>query len=257
MYYKCLFFLIMTTFSSRILALKSFDQSHKTWSIFLQKNITISGHASKVNYKAIKTNSKELENYLANLEVITQSQFKNFTKNEKLAFLINAYNAFTIKLIVDHYPVKSIKDIGGFLGNPWKLKFFKLFGESKNLDNIEHDMIRNWFNEPRIHFAVVCASVGCPSLQNVAFTRENLDQLLEKAALNFLTDFNKNQYLSDKKQLNLSSIFKWYGDDFVKKNGSLENFLATRITSDLEQQKSILNKESSIVFLDYDWSLNE
>jgi len=236
---------------------KAFDHSHKTWTLFLQKYVTVKGPASTVAYKSIRKDPKGLTKYLEALEAVSKSDFDSFSENEKLAFLINAYNAFTIKLIIDHYPVKSIKDIGSLFSSPWKKKFFRLLGEKRHLDNIEHDMIRKWFNEPRIHFAVVCAAIGCPALRNEAYMAAKLKEQLEDAARKFLSDKSRNRYLPKKKKLELSSIFKWYGDDFIKKYGSVESFLATRMTSDPRQQKAIREKKASVSYLEYDWSLND
>lgn len=234
-----------------------FDHSHVTWTNFLRKHVTVKGRASTVSYKAIKSDPKELHGYLNSLQAVTKDQFNRFSPNEKLAFLINAYNAFTVKLIVDNYPVKSIKDIGSLLTSAWKIKFFKLLGEQQHLDNIEHDMIRKWFVEPRIHFAVVCASVGCPALRNEAYVSTQIDAQLEEAALNFLSDSSRNRYVRSEQRLELSSIFKWYGGDFVKKFGSVEAFIASRITTNPQEQSAIKEKKAPISYLEYDWSLNE
>ena len=234
-----------------------FDQSHLMWSQVLQKVVKKSGNTSTVNYKEIKSDPSQLNAYLKTLESVSEEKFSRFSNDEKLAFLINAYNAFTLKLIVDHYPVKSIKDTGSLFASPWKRKFFHLFGEERHLDNVEHDMIRKWFNEPRIHFAVNCASIGCPALRNEAFTASQLDKQLEEASVDFLSDKTRNRFNPDTKKLELSSIFKWYGSDFPKKFGSLETFLAPRITSNPEHQKIIREKKADLSYLDYDWSLNE
>lgn len=239
-----------------------FDQSHQAWTVYLQKHVRVKGAASTVDYKSIKKDPKELQEYLQSLEAVSQSEFDRFSENEKLAFLINSYNAFTVKLIADHYPVKSIKDIGersfsNPTASPWKEKFFRLFGEERHLDNIEHDMIRERFNEPRIHFAVVCASIGCPALRNEAFVATNVEKQLEDSAQNFLSDTSRNRYSPETKKLELSSIFKWYGSDFPKKYGSLEAFLAPRMTTIPEHQKIIRDKKADVSYLDYDWSLNE
>ncbi len=235
----------------------AFDHSHRPWNEFLHRFVVTDGHESRVNYTKVKTDPKILEAYVTALEKVKKSEFDRFSEPQKLAFLINAYNAFTVKLIVDHYPVKSIKDIGSFLKSPWKIKFFTLLGEEKYLDNIEHDMIRKWFNEPRIHFALVCASKGCPALRNEAFVGDRLDQQLEDAAKNFLTDRSKNRYSAASKKLELSSIFKWYGEDFQKKFGATEAFIDSRITEIPEEQETIRAKKASISYLDYDWSLND
>lgn len=234
-----------------------FDHSHKIWSEFLHRYVTVHGHESYVAYKKVKQEKSVLEAYLKSLESVTKLTFDHFSQDEKLAFLINAYNAFTVKLIVDHYPVTSIKTIRSYLKGPWKIKFFTLLGGEQNLDGIEHDMIRRSFNEPRIHFALVCASKGCPALRNEAFTAGQLDYQLEESARNFLGNSAKNRYLPKERKLEISSIFNWYGDDFVKKFGSLESFLGPRITDDPTGQKLIREKMVAISYLDYDWTLNE
>jgi len=236
---------------------EGFDHSHQALTNILQKVVTINGKANTVNYKNLKNDSLELKSYLKSLEAVSLDEYKSFSEPERLAFLINAYNAYTVKLIVDNYPVKSIKDIGSILSTPWKIKFFNLLGESKSLDNIEQDMIRKNFNEPRIHFAVVCASIGCPALRNEAYIAASLDQQLEEAAINFLSDKTRNRYVSASKMLEISSIFIWYGNDFTKKYGSFVSFIATRITADVDQQNTIQNNKATISYLDYDWSLNE
>ncbi|MFM8313131.1 MAG: DUF547 domain-containing protein, partial [Deltaproteobacteria bacterium] len=174
--------------------------------------------------------------------------------NEKLAFLINAYNALTIKWILQHYPVKSIKDTGGFLSSPWKKKFFKLFGEEQSLDGIEHGILRKDFQEPRIHFAVVCASKGCPALKGEAYTAAKLEEQLESSARNFLRDSERNYYNAEENRFFLSKIFDWYGDDFKKKLGSVQAFIVPRMIPDTSTVKI---QESTLKYLDYDWSLNE
>lgn len=239
-----------------------FDHTHAEWTKVLEKYVHVSGPSSTVNYRSLKDNGQALSKYLGEIEVVTKSEFDKFSENEKLAFLINAYNAFTVKLIVDKYPIKSIKDAGqssfsNISGSPWRTKFFKLFGSETYLDKIEHDMIRKWFNEPRIHFAVVCASVGCPALKDEAYVASRLDAQLESAANDFIKDKSRNRFVSESKTLELSSIFKWYGSDFIKKFGSVESFLAPRITDIQNDQDWIRNKKPKIDYLDYDWSLNE
>jgi len=129
--------------------------------------------------------------------------------------------------------------------------------KNKNLDYIEHGLIRKKYNEPRIHFALVCASVGCPALRREAYIDQKLESQLEDAAVRFLSDKSKNRYLPESHRIELSSLFDWYGDDFVKKFGSIESFIATRMTTNLEEQKSIRNKSAEIIYLSYDWALNE
>ena len=134
------------------------------------------GQASRVDYSAFQKNQKVLQAYLASMSAVSRSEFDSWTKDQQLAFLINAYNAWTIEFVLSAYPdIKSIKDLGSFFSSPWKKEFINLLGETRSLDNIEHTLIRGSgrYNEPRIHFAVNCASIGCPALLNRAYTAEN------------------------------------------------------------------------------------
>jgi len=211
--------------------------NHSKWHAFLQKYISNEG---KVNYEAIKENSIDLNTYLQELSEIKIND--NWSKNEKLAFWINAYNAFTIKLIIDNYPLKSIKDIQ----KPWDKEFIKMGSNNLSLNYIEHDILRR-MDEPRIHFAIVCASVSCPKLNNKAYTAENLETQLTQATKDFLSDSNRNSISKD--YLELSKIFKWFGYDFTK-NGSLIDFL--KMYSGVQ-----ISKDAKIKFKDYNWDLND
>ena len=184
----------------------NFDHSHKLWTNILAQNVSQSLNTTVVNYIAIKNNPRPLTEYLESLEKVSIKDFQLFSPNQRLAFLINAYNAYTIKLVVENYPIKSIKDIGGIFSSPWKKEFIPLFGENKSLDNIEHELIRKNFKEARIHFALVCASIGCPSLRNEAFVAEKLNEQLDDSAKKFLNDPQRNRYDKVNKTLELSSI---------------------------------------------------
>ncbi len=220
--------------------------SHDTWDSLLQKHVTDEGW---VDYKGFIQDSSKLNKYLELLSANhPNDQF--WSRDERLAYWINAYNAFTVKLIVDNYPVKSIKDIKNgipFVNTVWDIKFIEIEGENYDLNNIEHGIIRPRFDEPRIHFAVNCASVSCPKLLNEAFTGKQLDEQLDKAAKDFITGSDKNQISPN--QLKLSKIFTWYGGDFTK-NGSLIDYL-----NKYADQK--INANADIEYLDYNWNLNE
>ena len=232
----------------------SFDHSHSAWDKILKEYLKVSGATSRVNYSKLKANVVKLDAYLSQVEEVSKPQYQKFSSDEKLAFLINAYNAFTLKLITNHYPVDSIKDIGGLFSSPWKQEFFTLLGKKSHLDNIEHNIIRKEFNEPRIHFALVCAAKGCPPLRSEAYLAAKLEEQLEDAGLSFINDRSRNFYDSKPDILHVSSIFKWYGDDFNKNYGSFINYVSTRIKTD---PKPLSNKKPTIKYLDYDWSLNE
>ncbi len=240
-----------TAGASELTSKQSFDLTHARWTKLLSKHVTMDGHKSTVDYKTIKASNTELVSYLTTLEELKLESFQTFSEADQIAFYINAYNAFTIKLVIDHYPVSSIKKIGGLFSSPWKKEFFKLFENKRSLDEIEHEILRKKYNEPRIHFALVCASKGCPALSDTAFTGNALDSQLEKATKSFLADKDRNKFDSATSVLSVSSIFKWFKEDFAKKAGSLEGFLFPYFFAANTPDKV------KIEFLDYDWSLNE
>ncbi|MDP7322163.1 MAG: DUF547 domain-containing protein [Bacteriovoracaceae bacterium] len=223
----------------------SFDHQHQKWNDILQKYTLVKKKQVLVNYKSLLKNTSELNNYLTSLSEVTPKTFAKFTKNQKICFWINAYNAFTVKLILDHYPVKSIKDIGSFFSSPWSKEFISLMGKKMSLDEIEHETIRKNFSEPRIHFAVNCASVGCPSLYQEAFRANKMDEQLEVATSTFLKNRSKNY--RQEKVLYLSKIFKWYSEDFGDNEKNILAFVGQYLD---------VKGVSSVKYLDYDWSLN-
>ena len=227
---------ILITFILISLNSKAQKIDHTLWSSFLQKHVTANGN---VNYKSIKANEADLNTYLNQFVKISPQE--SWAKNETLAYWINAYNAFTIKLIIDNYPVNSIKDIK----NPWDKKFIPVDGKMISLNFIEHSILRK-MNEPRIHFAINCASISCPKLLNKAYLPETLDSQLDVATTTFISSEN-NSIKQDK--LALSKIFKWFAEDF-KKEGSLIDFLNN-------YSKTKINSNPKIVYFGYNWDLNE
>lgn len=233
-----------------------FDHSHKSWSQILGSTVVFNTEKTKsqINYK--KVDRESLRAYLTSLSDITEDQFKLFSSAEKLSFLINAYNAFTVSLILEHYPVKSIKSIGGLFRSPWKTTFIQLRGQLVTLDKIEHDWIRgnSELMDPRIHFALNCAAIGCPALQEQAFTPGNLQQLLQDGLVNFLKDKNRNRFDSEKGRFEISAIFDWFSSDFQNVRQYLIKNTETVWPS---EWKTALDKGAPIRFLDYDWDLND
>ena len=183
---------------------------------------------------------------------MTEAQYQTMGKNEKLAFLINAYNAFTLKLIIDNYPVKSIRDLGGFLSSVFKKDFFQFRGAERSLGEVEHEMIRKEFDEPRIHFAINCASVGCPALRNEAFTPKTLMAQLEEQKITFLKDTSRNRYDAKTKKLYISKIFDWFDDDFEKAAGSVKAY----VLEVLAPNQNLAQVEIED-YTEYDWRLND
>ncbi|MCC5816682.1 MAG: DUF547 domain-containing protein [Leptospira sp.] len=244
--------LILFSNSSFLMA-NEYDHSHKAFDSILKK-IVISGN---VNYKSLKKDRDSLNQYLGSLSSVSEKDFAKFSEKEQLAFLINAYNAFTLDLIVKNYPVKSIGDIGGPVrmvnlarGTPWKKFTFSFLGKERNLDWIEHGKLRVSYKEPRIHFAINCASIGCPLLKNEAYTAGKLESQLTSATKGFLSEKNKNRYDAKSNTLHLSKIFDWFADDFIKDSGSVLKFVQ-------KYSNEKIAADAKIKYTDYDWSLNE
>jgi len=246
----------------------AFDHAHQAWTDLLKKNVVRidGGKASRVRYAAFARDRAALEAYLGSLSTVSAAEYGGWSKAQQLAFLINAYNAFTVEKVLQRYPdLQSIRDFGTFFGNPWQDRFFRLLGKPASLDGIEHDMIRapGAFDEPRIHFAVNCASIGCPMLREEAYVAARLDQQLEDQTIRFLSDRSRNRYDAASRTLEVSKIFDWYGKDFSrgwKGYRSVEQFLARyadRLADDPTQQELIRGQKAGLKFLDYDWRLND
>ena len=222
--------------------------SHYVWNELLHKYVTPDG---KVNYKGFIQDSVKLNLYLDSLSQHPPDA-GSWSKEEQLAYWINAYNAFTVKIIISHYPLKSITDIRPRLYIPvvntvWHIKFFKIGGTDFNLDRIEHGILRKIFSEPRIHFAIVCASYSCPPLRNEAFTAGKLDKQLDDQARRFINDPKRNTISVDKIQV--SQIFNWFSGDFTK-GKTLIHYLNTYSTIQI-------NDKATIKYMEYNWALNE
>ncbi|GHB27493.1 DUF547 domain-containing protein [Mongoliitalea lutea] len=222
--------------------------THEQWNELLKKHVSSSG---TVNYKGFKSDIKKLESYL-NLLSTNAPDRKTWSREEQLAYWINAYNAFTVKLIVDNYPVKSIQDLHPKIKIPlintvWHIKFFQIGGKDSSLDEIEHKILRKEFDEPRIHFAINCASYSCPKLLNEAFTAEKLEKQLYAVAVDFINDPKRNKITKD--SIQISQIFSWFKGDFTK-NGSIIDYLN-------QYSKVKISPRAKISHLKYDWSLNE
>lgn len=238
---------------------------HQPWQALLTQHVSPinDGHSSQVNYAGMKTDHAKLTAYLTALGKIDKQTFEQWPAPQQLSFLINAYNAWTVELILTAYPdIKSIKDLGSFFSSPWSKKFIPLLGETRSLDNIEHELIRgdNKYGDPRIHFAVNCASIGCPALREEAYTAEKLEQQLEQQTVRFLSDKTRNRF--NKAEMELSSIFKWYQEDFslgFRASDSLSAFIllyAESLGLTPEQQALLKAKKMDVDYLPYDWQLN-
>ncbi len=224
------------------------EQLHGIWSDLLERNVS----DGVVDYQAMKKNESLLDEYLDKLDATDPEKLP---EKARLAFYINAYNAYTVKLIIDNFedgkPVESIKDLGGFFSGPWDIEFCRIGGKVYTLDNIEHDIIRPQFNEPRIHFAINCAAQSCPPLISEAYVASRLDEQLQNNTVNFLNDKEFNR-LEDK-TLYVTKIFKWFSEDF---NDDVVGFVRRYAQGDFKSKLQELGDEVRVKYLDYDWSLN-
>lgn len=243
---------------------QAFDKSHASLTKLLGETVQWNeeGHSTNVDYQHLALLRPALDDYLASLAAVSRQAFESWPRPDQLAFLINAYNGFTLQLILDHYPLESIKDTGSFWRSPWEKKFFTLFSEKMHLDHLEHRVIRNWpvYGDPRIHFAVNCASIGCPALRPEAYTGPSLELQLEDQTRRFLADKTRNRV--EGSTLVISPIFKWYREDFEKPRrgaASLHHFFA-RYSQELGlndiQRAALGSGAMTIKHNDYDWRLN-
>lgn len=244
--------LCLPVFSSAVVRAQDFDQTHSMFDSVLKTYV----ENGQVNYAGLKRHRRELDRYLSSLAAVDEKEFKTWPTTDRLAFLVNLYNGATLKLIVDHYPVKSIKDIGGFFRGPWKQRVVILFGKTITLNTLEHEIIRKQFDEPRVHAALVCAAQGCPPLRPEAYVGARLEAQLAEQMRTFLADSTKNHVDVRSGKIWLSRIFKWYGKDFTKNGktllGSLAPYWPEQAAARLKSRR-----DWDIAYTDYDWSLNE
>lgn len=204
-----------------------------------------------IDYQGFVKDKSDLETYLRTLSNNAPDP-DQWSEKEQLAYWINAYNAFTVKLIVDNYPLKSIEELHPTIHIPsvstvWHKKFFNIGGVETSLDEIEHGILRKEFEEPRIHFAINCASFSCPPLRAEAYTAEKMEQQLEEMAYLFINDPERNNIKKD--QIEISKIFQWFSEDFTR-NGTLIEYLN-------RYAETPIHKDADIKYLPYDWALND
>jgi len=236
------------TFAALLLCGSAQAFDHGAWDSLLKKNVVVleAGKASQVRYEGMAKERAALQGYLASLSRVSEPEFEAWPRAEQMAFLINAYNAFTVEKILTRYPdIRSIWDFGKLFGNPFKDDFFTLLGRRMSLDGIEHGLLRKRYREPRIHFAVNCASVGCPMLREEAYAAARLEAQLEEQALRFLSDRSRNRYAGGR--LEVSKIFDWFKEDFEPREAFFARYAAAL---------RVPGGSVPVIFLDYDWSLN-
>jgi len=220
--------------------------SHELWDGLLERHVQSDGN---VDYASLLEERATFDEYIKLLETHHPNP-KHWSRDESIAFWINAYNAFTVQLVLDHYPVGSIKDIKGgitFISSVWDQKFITIEGREYDLNNIEQGILRKFYKEPRIHFAVNCASISCPPLADFAFTGGELDNQLDLMTRRFLEDSSKNVITRD--QLELSKIFNWYKTDFTD-GQNLKEYINRYTDVDI-------SPSAKIKYMSYDWGLND
>jgi hypothetical protein len=251
-----------------------FDHSHSIYGALLKRYV----RNARVDYKGFIASGEEFDAYLRNLGTVSDGDYANWSEEEKRAFWINAYNAFTIQAIIDHYPIKERSLIGLFfpknsilqIGGVWSKLQFRAAGKMVTLGEIEHEILRKQFNEPRIHFAIVCASLGCPDLTNEAFRAAVINEQLETRAGEFINNREKGCRVDPvKRTVKLSKIFKWFGKDFIGQLGNTDLFKGRG-----KGERAVLNfvrgylrnkgeraflegNEFTVSYLKYDWALND
>jgi hypothetical protein len=221
---------------------------HSAYDRLLKKYVSAKGF---VNYKGLKADEAAFNQYLA--QISKNPPAANASKPEQMAFWINAYNAFTLRLILDHYPLKSIKDIGSkikipLVNTPWAVRFFSIGSERMSLDNIEHGILRKKFDDPRVHFALVCASISCPALRNEAYTAAKLESQLDDQGHDFLNNPAKNNI--SKSNAQLSRYFEWYRSDWTSNKQSVVSWVN-------KYSVTKIDAKTPISYLEYNWNLNE
>ncbi|MDT8300310.1 MAG: DUF547 domain-containing protein [Sedimentisphaerales bacterium] len=269
------FFIMSFVFSSQTLAVESEKQGfdYSDFADALKINVDDVG---MVNYRKLKAEPQKLRTFITELENLDRKDFDEWDDNEKIAFWLNAYNALTLKAIIDNYPIKSsffksriypqnsIRQIAGV----WDKIKFNVMGQNLTLEHIEHKILRVKFDEPGIHMAMVCAAMGCPSLRNEPYTGNKLIEQLDDQARRFLANPEKFKIARTDSRIYLSPIFKWFAADFIKKHGpeknigrhnkeesAVLNFIASYL--DKVQKEYVLTGKFKIKYLKYDWSLNE
>lgn len=229
---------------------QALDGTHAKWNAIVEEYVT----AGQLDYHALKTTDRAaLNDYLDDLSSTCAADYVAASGDDKIAFWINAYNAFTVALILEHYPISSIRRIGWLPGAAFRDAFIpmpNLKGDNISLNDIEHGTLRSAFEEPRIHFALVCAARSCPPLRAEAYTGARLDLQLDAQTREFLGDTSKNRYDAARNELELSAIFDWYDEDFEAAAGSVAAYVAGYLELSGEELPRVK-------YLDYDWRLND
>jgi hypothetical protein len=243
--------LLLLALRTSVLLAADFDHGHPAFAKILAAHVT----NGVVDYASLKAAPSELRSYLTALSEVPRGEFDKWSREQRLAFLINLYNAATLQLIVDHYPVPSIRKIGSLLKGPWKQEVVGFQGGRITLDRLEHELIRPVFSEPRIHFALVCAARSCPPLRSEPFVAGRLGAQLDDQARVFLAQSDKNRIDRAAKTLWLSPIFDWYGSDFTQDGRSIVDYVADHLPA--SDASDLKRGGFRVRHTEYDWTLND
>ncbi|HBR14502.1 MAG TPA: hypothetical protein DD723_03030 [Candidatus Omnitrophica bacterium] len=239
-----------------LLPFPAFASDYSSWQKFLDLYLK----DGLVNYAAVKDDSALLKAVVLQLENVKKEEYDRWSQDEKKAFWINAYNIEAMKLVLDHYPLKRSLGLQALrypansiqqIPDVWNQEARIILGKKVSLNYIENEILRKEFQDPRIHFAIVCASLGCPVLRDEPYVFDRLDSQLNDAVTKFMQDRKKFNYDAHSNTFYISSIFKWFKEDFEKAGGSI-----AFIKKYIPQNKN-LPDNGKIQWLDYDWSLNE
>ena len=247
--YFLFFFILISLFwgiFSRVEKTAAAAEDHVIWAELLNKYVKPGG----VDYAGFKSEEEKLDRYL---KVLEHTDSKTLSRDEQFAYYINAYNAWTIKLILSAYPgIKSIKDLGTFLKSPWEKKFVRIDGDELTLDDIEHHILRPRFKDPRVHFAINCSAASCPPMSSQPYWGSSLDLQLDQATRSFIND--PNSYRLEGNAFYVSRIFKWFAEDF---NHDVVGFYLKYARDDLKKKLTAKKDALELKYLHYDWSLND
>jgi hypothetical protein len=235
-----------------------FDHSHAQWSQVLE----LFQRQDRIDYEALQKNRDPLDRYLTALTHVTPEDYEGWNRNQQYAFWINAYNAFTVHLVVQKYPLESIRDLGTIFSKVWDKRFIPLTrfdpdgkGRNLSLTDIEHGILRPKFKDARVHAAINCASIGCPPLRAGAFSADDLEAELDSQARLWLADVTRNRFEQSKQTMHVSEIFKWFSEDFERDAGSVDKWIARFAPPDAA--KWLATEKVKRKYVNYDWSLND
>ncbi len=233
---------------------QDFDHTHRRFALVLDEHVG----DGNVDYAKLKKNPSHLKDYLEDASRVSKAAFDKWPAGQQLAFLLNLYNAATLDLIIQHYPLSSIKEISAAQDGPWKLPVVRLWDGQHSLDWLEHEVIlAKPHSDPRVHFALVCAAKGCPALLNKPYLAKTLDRQLDEQGRHFMAQRDKNRFDAAKNTLHLSPIFQWYRADFVEKQSDLPAYVARFMNAADSAAIAKAAGRIRIAFTEYDWDLNE